>query len=484
MDNKRIFSILVLCALGGVIAILLAACTVPFSGPNSEANSGSYSEAETPVQERQALVALYKATGGAEWRNNARWLIDQSVGTWQGVQYYRANRPVFSGDGGISETGTVEVVQGLSLKSNWLSGEIPPELGNLNYLTLLQFGGNQLSGEIPSELRSLKNLKTLDLSDNRLTGEIPAGLTSLRRLSYLEVSGNRLTGEIPRGLDTLYELYLQDNDLSLQIAPDFGGLGGPTELYLGGNRLSGCIPRGLHSARKNNFLRLGLDFCGERPLVRPGSPTAALVAFYNATGGESWSDDTNWMSTQELRNWYGVGARPMGGRVQGLSLKGNNLSGAIPSEVINLKDLMYLDLAENDLTGEIPSELGNLKDLRRLDLRDNKLTGEIPPQLRGASSLDSLYLGGNRLSGCRPFGGGLSAQENDFSTLGLPRCQLVSRNNREGIPGRNRPRIGRTWGHGWYGWRLGWALRTGNASGPRQGNQQWRWWNGVREYPI
>ena len=218
----------------------------------------------------------------------------------------------------------MEGVQGPSLESNGLNGEMPPELGNLNYLTLLQLGGNQLSGEMPSELGSLMNLKTLNLSDNRLTGEIPTGLTSLRRLSNLDLSGNRLTGHIPRGLDTLYELYLQDNDLSGEIPPDFGSLGRPTELYLGGNRLSGCIPSGLHSARRNDFLKLGMDFCGEGPLVPPGSPTAALVALYNATGGESWSDDANWMSTQEFRNWYGVGARPMGGRVQALYLKGNN----------------------------------------------------------------------------------------------------------------------------------------------------------------
>ena len=43
----------------------------------------------------------------------------------------------------------------LDLWNNQLSGEIPPELGNLANLTRLSLSTNQLSGEIPPELGSL-----------------------------------------------------------------------------------------------------------------------------------------------------------------------------------------------------------------------------------------------------------------------------------------------------------------------------------------
>ena len=243
-----------------------------------------------------------------------------------------------------------------------------------------------MTGEIPSELENLKGLIALDLSNNLLTGTIPEGLGRVRRFSYLDLSGNQLTGEIPSRLEMLHRLDLSDNDLTGKIPARFGGM---RELYLGGNRLSGCIPSGLRSTQENDFLNLGLDFCGEGPLLPPGSPVAALVALYNATGGEDWRDNTDWMNaTKGFRGWYGVGGSPTSrqgpgrqGWVQILHLNANNLSGELPPELINFKDLLFLRLAGNDLSGLIPSGLDSIKQLIELDLGGNRFTGEIPPEV-------------------------------------------------------------------------------------------------------
>ena len=40
------------------------------------------------------------------------------------------------------------------------------------------------------------------------------------------------------------------------------------------------------------------------------------------------------------------------------------------------------------MTGEIPVELGNLKDMGWLYLRNNRLTGEIPTELGNLSDLE------------------------------------------------------------------------------------------------
>ena len=31
-----------------------------------------------------------------------------------------------------------------------------------------------------------------------------------------------------------------------------------------------------------------------------------LVTFYNATGGDSWTNNANWLSSTPIRDWHGV----------------------------------------------------------------------------------------------------------------------------------------------------------------------------------
>ena len=129
---------------------------------------------------RDALIALYKAADGPNWKNNLNWLTAHPIGIWHGVTV---------GEGG-------RVVE-LRLPDNDLSGEIPLELSNLTDLFVLDLHRNHLIGEIPSELGRLTNLLFLDLSVNRLSGKIPPELGLLVRLSELNLHVNDLSGEIP-----------------------------------------------------------------------------------------------------------------------------------------------------------------------------------------------------------------------------------------------------------------------------------------------
>ena len=125
---------------------------------------------------------------------------------------------------------------------------------------------------------------------------------------------------------------------------------------------------------------------------------AALEALYNATGGTTWTNNTNWLITEALSEWHGVSTDATG-RVTDLNLTQNGLSGEIPAELGNLANLQNLWLHANTLSGEIPAELGNLANLQRLWLHDNMLSGEIPEELGGLAELQRLYLNSNELTG-------------------------------------------------------------------------------------
>ena len=134
--------------------------------------------------------------------------------------------------------------------------------------------------------------------------------------------------------------------------------------------------------------------------VPPSKPPDkdALIAFYNATDGPNWTNNTNWLNDEVIAEWYGV-ATDNNLYVSGLSLHRNNLTGTIPPEIVQLQKLRSLHLSENRLTGSIPPEIGQLGNLSYLNLFGNELTGEIPPELLQLHSLQNLHLGSNELTG-------------------------------------------------------------------------------------
>ena len=141
-------------------------------------------------------------------------------------------------------------------------------------------------------------------------------------------------------------------------------------------------------------------------IIGPPTPTppvdrAALVALYNSTDGSNWTRNDNWLSERPLDEWFGV-STGRNDHVVGLSLRGNNLVGEIPSELGNLSGLTLLLLGHNRLSGAIPPELGNLSSLEALDLWANQLNGEIPKELGNLSNLEWLDLDINQLSGTIP----------------------------------------------------------------------------------
>lgn len=124
----------------------------------------------------------------------------------------------------------------------------------------------------------------------------------------------------------------------------------------------------------------------------------ALLALYDSTRGTDWM--TSWDLDQPMSTWHGLELQD--GRVTGLNLAENNLTGSLPSQIGDLTQLTHLILTSNNLSGEIPSELGNLANLTNLDLTANQLSGSIPSALSTMTNLIALWLHTNSLEGNIP----------------------------------------------------------------------------------
>lgn len=184
------------------------------------------------LSDRDILAMLYEATGGSAWTDNTNWLSDAPLRDWYGV-----------------ETNAEGTVTELVLYGNNLRGRIPPEIGQFEALTILDFDYNWLRGPVPAALADLERLRILSLYSNLLEGSIPPELGTLPGLEVLKLGDNRLTGRIPSmlgELTSLVELWLNTNRLEGPIPPALGDLTDLLDFRLSSNRLEGPIPPELH----------------------------------------------------------------------------------------------------------------------------------------------------------------------------------------------------------------------------------------------
>ncbi len=217
-------------------------------------------------------------------------------------------------------------------------------------ITDLDLAANQLNGDIPTELGNLPNLKLLYISDNNLIGVLPNSLTGIFGLESFHFHNN---SGLCAPIDEAFQTWLQGID----------------EV-----RGSSCAPE---------------DSLEDREV---------LVELYDALDGGSWTNNTNWQTERPIREWYGV-TNDASGRVDGLVLEWNGMTGEMPTGLGSLTNLKRLEFGNNKLTGEIPTELGNLGNLETLLLHSNRLGGEIPTELAQLSNLEALVLSSNRLTG-------------------------------------------------------------------------------------
>ncbi|XVF18542.1 hypothetical protein REPUB_Repub11eG0031400 [Reevesia pubescens] len=350
------------------------------------------------------------------------WSISTSVCNWIGVSCGSKHRRVTA----------------LSLSSMNLTGTIPPHLGNLSFLSLLDIENNGFQGSLPVELANLHRLKYISFAKNNFTGEIPSWFDSFPKLEALFLQDNYFSGIISSSLCYLPKLEILDlhqNNLKGQIPEEIGNLPSLKVLYLQNNQISGSIPSSIFNISslqdvefKSNYLT------GSIPSIPLNMSSLQIIdfGFNNLTGhlpSNMFDHLPELLYIYLDRNQFSGGIPTslfMHEKLQVLFLSHNQFEGAVPQGLGNLTTLKQLfvgwnkfkgeipgrigdciglemlSFASNGLKGSIPSFIGNLTLLTRIDFSFNNFTGTIPIEISNLSKLELLYLGDNNLYGSIP----------------------------------------------------------------------------------
>ncbi|KAA8524030.1 hypothetical protein F0562_010539 [Nyssa sinensis] len=104
------------------------------------------------------------------------------------------------------------------------------------------------------------------------------------------------------------------------------------------------------------------------------------------------------------RNYLSGSPPPECGSMQlvNISLLGNRLTGPIPKEFGNITTLVNLTLEFNQLSGVIPRELGDLPLIEKIHLTSNNFTGELPETLANLTTLKDFRIVDNNFTGKIP----------------------------------------------------------------------------------
>ena len=424
----------------------------------------------SPESDREALSNIYRAMikGDSYSENRAdNWDQDQvPLSAWENVTVNAEGRVIGLDLGSILDPSSrykqpfvqwndvlkLTALEELSLDNTSRIGELPPGLGNLVNLRVLDLRANNFFGPLPVELKNLVNLETFLISSGNgdLWGCLPPSFEDIPEKDFDQVSFDHITfcvdvsereraalaalfdatdgpnweisdnwlSDAPlsewSGVTTEYYGSVVGLDLSWiglngELPEELGNLRNLRTLLLSGNDLSGCIPGVLISApgelNEHDLLEIGIPFCQDAYLVTKlthldlganeltGGVPAELADFSSLTHLDLGSNDLGGSIPPELGSLSNL---------THLALSNNGLSGSIPPELGNLSNLEELFLSGNQLSGEIPAALGNLSSLTLLGLARNQLRGEIPSELGGLTGLTSLRLEQNQLSGPVP----------------------------------------------------------------------------------
>lgn len=356
-----------------------------------------------------------------------------------------------------SEVGLLSNLFSLELTSNLLTSTIPPEIGLLTGLSQLHLNKLALTGSIPESMGAMTVLTLMYLDGNSLTSSIPTSFCDLP-LYTAKFDGNQFTCypscltlesfsvDFPHCFGEQDELMCALADL--KVSDQLYQIDGDSVLVessaYSDYQIKYLFLEGAHSltidVKTTTIARYILFQCistfdfdddaddddndyleDDDITVWPYSGSSftlncnyiviqvifsdhfhiSITPTIDAPGWKcSVNDNGNKYANglcEQSSEWYGVGCEY--GYVAKLDLSALELDGSIPSSLVHLTQLTFLDLSYNNLYGTLPSALVSNK-LQYLDLSYNVLSGEVAQDL---GHITFLSLSGNLFSGNVPF---------------------------------------------------------------------------------
>ncbi|XP_014491383.1 LRR receptor-like serine/threonine-protein kinase RPK2 [Vigna radiata var. radiata] len=335
--------------------------------------------------------------------------------------------------GVIPLNGTCDSLKHLKLSRNFLTGEIPSQIGKCRNLRTLLVDGNILEGRIPSEIGQIVELRVLDVSRNSLTGRVPKELANCVKLSVFVLTDlfedrddggfddgfrgefNAFVGNIPHQvllLPSLRVLWAPRANLGGRLPSGWSELCSLRVLNLVQNYVTGVLPESLGMCRNLSFLDLSSNnLVGYLPSLQLRVPcmvyfnvsrnniSGTLKGFRKESCGVSALDpsflELDGFSDDEYFNlpvwrfrknaFVGSGFEENNTIVVSHDFSWNSFVGSLPSFSLgdnlfsaNRKVSYALSLNNNRFSGTLPDQLvSNCNELKTLsvNLSVNQLSG-------------------------------------------------------------------------------------------------------------
>ena len=338
------------------------------------------------------------------------------------------------GEIGVDSSSECELLVHLKLSNNFLTDNIPAEIGKCRNLRTLLLDGNIFEGQIPSEIGLISQLRVLDISRNSLTDRIPKELANCRELSVVVLTNlddfssaedsladgsrgefNAFMGGVPSELLLLPKLQMfwaPRANLGGRLPSNWSDSCSLRALNLGQNYMSAVLPGNMGKCKKLTFLDLSSNVlegylpyqwhfpCMVYANISGNKLTGVLPRFGKESCHStvvSYRQAPVFLDEEDIQNAY-----------SSIPLLGSQMSTIVGS--LGNENLLFVhDFSWNRFIGPIPSfSIGENflaskhKPSYKLLLNNNRLNGSLPGELvSNCNDLQtfSVNLSANQISG-------------------------------------------------------------------------------------